>query len=204
MNSVLPVNKILTRLKTPLTNTQIMKTFLPSLLILLYCTAWPLCTVSAETSHTASLIFCASEDKPKVGFSFDHLANNKKVVRLFVSEEMISAAKEEILKSDRWAFTHVVDRLTSLLSMHTHSRSTTATIRGNYETILTMQEYDLLMHQRSNNIEIMVLGVRGKGRQLNELLIFRFRDEYCSRVVQLTGKFTVDDIARIIKLNEKQ
>jgi hypothetical protein len=49
----------------------------------------------------------------------------------------------------------------------------------------------------------MVFGIRGKGRKLKELLIFRFRDDYCSRVVQLTGELTTDDIGNIIKLNKK-
>ena len=66
-----------------------------------------------------------------------------------------------------------------------------------------MKEYELLMQLNSNNVEIIVFGVRGKGRELNELLIFRFRDNYCSRVVQLTGKLTTDDIGNIVKLNKK-
>jgi hypothetical protein len=59
------------------------------------------------------------------------------------------------------------------------------------------------MQLSANNVEIMVFGIRGKGRKLKELLIFRFRDDYCSRVVQLTGELTTDDIGNIIKLNKK-
>jgi hypothetical protein len=54
-----------------------------------------------------------------------------------------------------------------------------------------------------DNVEIIVFGIRSKGRKLKELLIFRFRDNYCSRVVQLTGELTTDDIGNIIKLNKK-
>jgi hypothetical protein len=59
------------------------------------------------------------------------------------------------------------------------------------------------MQLNANNVEIIVFGIRGKGRKLKELLIFRFRDDYCSRVVQLTGELTTDDIGNIIKLNKK-
>jgi hypothetical protein len=59
------------------------------------------------------------------------------------------------------------------------------------------------MQLSANNVEIIVFGIRGKGRKLKELLIFRFRDDCCSRVVQLTGELTTDDIGNIIKLNKK-
>lgn len=141
--------------------------------------------------------------RPKVGFSFDHLADNPKVTRLYVSEEMLSVARAQLMKPDHWEFSHVVDRLTSILTMHTHSRSTTATIRGNYKTVSTMEDYELLLHQHVEKTDVIVFGVRKKGRSLSELLIFRFRDDYCSRVVQMTGELTIDDIAKIIKLNKK-
>ena len=59
------------------------------------------------------------------------------------------------------------------------------------------------MQLSANNVEITIFGIRGKGRKLKELLIFLFRDDYCSRVVQLTGELTTDDIGNIIKLNKK-
>jgi hypothetical protein len=66
-----------------------------------------------------------------------------------------------------------------------------------------MDDYELLLHQRVENTDVIVFGVRKKGRTLSELLIFRFRDDYCSRVVQMTGELSIDDIAKIIKLNKK-
>ena len=138
-----------------------------------------------------------------MAFSFDHLAGNPKVQRTFVSGEMLAIAREQLLKNDRWEFKHVVDRLSSVLALHTHSRSTTATIRNNYEAVSKIKDYELLMQLSVDNVEIIVFGIRGKGRKLNELLIFRFRDNYCSRVVQLTGELTTDDIGTIIKLNKK-
>lgn len=153
---------------------------------------------------TAPIAGWLSKDaRPKVGFSFDHLAENQKITRLYVSEEMLSVARSQLVKDDLWEFSHVVDRLTSILTMHTHSRSTTATIRGNYKTVTTMENYELLLHQNTGKTDVIVFGVRKKGRELSELLIFRFRDDYCSRVVQMTGKLTIDDIANIIKLNKK-
>ena len=157
----------------------------------------------AHPSVSTAQTLARAESKPKVGFSFDHLAGNQKVQRTFVSGEMLSIAREQLIKNDRWEFKHVVDRLTSVLTLHTHSRSTTATIRSNYEAVSALKDYELLMQLSANNVEIMVFGIRGKGRKLKELLIFRFRDDYCSRVVQLTGELTTDDIGNIIKLNKK-
>lgn len=158
----------------------------------------------ADATHSAEETEIAAKSKPKVGYSFDRLAENPKVARLFVSEEMLSAAKAEVLKSDRWNFSQVAERLTSILVMHTHSRSTTESIRKDYQNVSKMKQYDLLMQLRSGNVDIMVFGIRGRNRDLSELLIFRFRDHYCSRVVQMTGKLSIDDIANIIKLHKKQ
>lgn len=181
----------------------IMKTLI-RLFILAGCFA-PTMAMTATALPAASPVvnMLTKDARPKVEFSFDHLADNPKVTRLYVSEEMLSVARAQLMKPDHWEFSHVVDRLTSILTMHTHSRSTTATIRGNYKTVSTMEDYELLLHQHVEKTDVIVFGVRKKGRALSELLIFRFRDDYCSRVVQMTGELTIDDIAKIIKLNKK-
>ena len=180
-----------------------MKTLI-RLFILAGCFA-PTMAMNATVLPAASPVvnMLMKDARPKVEFSFDHLADNPKVTRLYVSEEMLSVARAQLMKPDYWEFSHVVDRLTSILTMHTHSRSTTATIRGNYKTVSTMEDYELLLHQHVEKTDVIVFGVRKKGRELSELLIFRFRDDYCSRVVQMTGELTIDDIAKIIKLNKK-
>ena len=180
-----------------------MTTFFKILLCTICCSPFISSVAVAHPSVSTAKVLARSEAKPKVGFSFDHLAGNKKVQRTFVSGEMLSIAREQLLKNDRWEFKHVVDRLTSVLALHTHSRSTTATIRSNYEAVSALKDYELLMQLSANNVEITIFGIRGKGRKLKELLIFRFRDDYCSRVVQLTGELTTDDIGNIIKLNKK-
>jgi hypothetical protein len=180
-----------------------MKTFIPTFIFLLYiCSAFEIPAFAHPAPKMASATM-SSKARPRVAYSFDHLAGNKKVTRLFISDEMLSAANASLVKSDRWEFSHIVDRLTSVLTMHTHSTSTTARIRQDFEKVSQMKDYELLMQLNSENVEIIVFGVRGRGRELNELLIFRFRDSYCSRVVQLTGKLTTDDIGNIIKLNKK-
>ncbi len=180
-----------------------MKTLI-RLFILAGCFAPTMAMTATELPAASPVVNMLMKDaRPKVGFSFDHLADNQKVTRLYVSEEMLSVARAQLMKPDHWEFSHVVDRLTSILTMHTHSRSTTATIRGNYKTVSTMEDYELLLHQHVEKTDVIVFGVRKKGRALSELLIFRFRDDYCSRVVQMTGELTIDDIAKIIKLNKK-
>ena len=180
-----------------------MKTFIQTLIFLFCFSPALVAPASAHPAPKGASSSLKKEARPKVAYSFDHLASNKKVTRLFISNEMLSAANASLVKSDRWEFSHIVDRLTSVLTTHTHSVSTTATLRRDYEKVSQMKEYELLMQLNSNNVEIIVFGVRGKGRELNELLIFRFRDNYCSRVVQLTGKLTTDDIGNIVKLNKK-
>ncbi|MBO5698429.1 MAG: DUF4252 domain-containing protein [Bacteroidaceae bacterium] len=181
-----------------------MKTFIQTLIFLLTLSpAWTL-VANAHTAPKPAVSAIQSTARPKVAYSFDYLASNKKVTRFFVSEEMLSIAKSELLKSNSWEFSHIVDRLSSILTTHTHSQSATSEIRKSYEEIATMEEYELLMQFTKENAEIIVFGVRGKGRELKELLIFRFRDNYCSRIVQLTGKLTTDDIGKIIKLNRKK
>ncbi len=180
-----------------------MKTFIQTLIFLCsFCPALvaPLGAHPAPKGASSSL---KKDARPKVAYSFDHYADNKKVTRLFISDEMLSVANASLVKSDRWEFSKIVDRLSSILTMHTHSTSTTASIRQDYEKVAKMKEYELLMQFTQNDVEIIVFGVRGKGRELKELLIFRFRNTYCSRVVQLTGKLSTDDIGNIIQLNKK-
>ena len=181
----------------------ILNTFFKILICSICCSPLISTVATAHSSVSTAQVIARSEARPKVGFSFDHLAGNQKVQRTFVSGEMLTIAREQLLKNDRWEFKHVVDRLSSVLALHTHSRSTTATIRSNYEAVSKMKDYELLMQLSVDNVEIIVFGIRSKGRKLKELLIFRFRDNYCSRVVQLTGELTTDDIGNIIKLNKK-
>ena len=61
----------------------------------------------------------ASGSPVKVYYSFDHYANNSKVARSFVSEDMLEAASRSgALKSSAWDVSGVVSRLKSLLSLH--------------------------------------------------------------------------------------
>mgnify|MGYP006924877898 FL=1 len=45
---------------------------------------------------------------------------------------------------------------------------------------------------------------RTHGKNISELLIFKFRSNYCSRIIQLTGKLRTTDIAAIIRMNENK
>lgn len=142
-------------------------------------------------------------NKVKVGYSFDHFAENAKVSRLFVSDEMLATMHSAgQLKSSHWNFDRIVQRMTSLLSLHTHSRSTTLVFRKDYNEVLKEKDYEQLYYLRDGNIQMVVFGIRAGGKKLKEILIFRFRDNYCSRVVQLTGDLNTDDIPVLLKLRK--
>ncbi len=62
-----------------------------------------------------------------------------------------------------------------------------------------IKAYELYMQTYWNDIKLIVFCHRGKGKVIEELLIFKFRSNYCSRVMQLTGKIQPEDITNIIK-----
>lgn len=139
----------------------------------------------------------------KVCYSFDHYANNSKVWRTFVSEEMLKAAAgTNVLQSSAWDVSKVVSRLTSLLSLHTHSVSTTKLVRKDLERVSAKRDYERVMHSTWDDKELVVFCHRGHGKNIEELLVFKFRDNYCSRVIQMTGKLRISDIKDILKLSE--
>ena len=55
-------------------------------------------TVLPAASPVVNML--TKDARPKVGFSFDHLADNPKVTRLYVSEEMLSVARAQLMKPD--------------------------------------------------------------------------------------------------------
>lgn len=128
------------------------------------------------------------------------------MARSFVSEDMLEAAlRAGLLTSTAWDISEVASRLKSLLSLHTHSRSTTKKVRQDLEKVNALSAYEQMMHTYSGDIELIVFcHRRGKGKDIDELLIFKFRSDYCSRVIQLTGKLKADDIAAILKMSKKK
>jgi len=179
-----------------------MKKYLISLLLLL---APMLAVLPAAAGNPPSFSTIASGSPVRVYYSFDHYANNPKMQRSFISEDMLkAAAKTNALKSSAWDVSDVASRLTSLLSLHTHSRSTTKLVRKDLEKVSALTDYERLMHTKQNNVELVVFCHRTRGKNISELLIFRFRDDYCSRVFQLTGKLSTNDIATIIQMHKKK
>jgi len=139
----------------------------------------------------------------KVYYSFNHYAANPKMNRTFVSKEMLQAAGSAgAFKSSAYDISSVVSRLTSLLSMHTHSRSTTKNVRADFAKVSQMNQYDHILQNKYGNVELHIFCHRRSGKKIDELLVFRFRDTYCSRVIQLTGDLRTDDIARILKMSK--
>lgn len=139
----------------------------------------------------------------KVYYSFDHYANNPKMQRTFISGDMLSAAQgTSVLQSSAWDVSGVVSRLTSLLTLHTHSRSTTKMVQKDLERVSAKRDYERIMHSRWEDKELIVFCHRGRGKNIEELLVFKFRSDYCSRVIQMTGKLRTDDIANIIRLSK--
>ena len=97
----------------------IMNTFFKILICSICCSPLISSVATAHPSVSTAQVLARSEARPKVAFSFDHLAGNPKVQRTFVSGEMLAIAREQLLKNDRWEFKHVVDRLSSVLALHT-------------------------------------------------------------------------------------
>ncbi|GEM_PF-752142 len=175
--------------------------FTLTLLILMLPVSLPI-RADKKTGTTTT----APSSSVKVYYSFDHYANNPKMARSFVSEDMLEAAlRAGLLTSTAWDISEVASRLKSLLSLHTHSRSTTKKVRQDLEKVNGLSAYEQMMHTYSDNIELIVFcHHRGKGKDIDELLIFKFRSDYCSRVIQLTGKLKADDIAAILKMSKKK
>lgn len=180
-----------------------MKRFYLPILLLFTASLSPAARAFAEELPTMQTIVAGSN--VKVFYSFDHYANNKKMMRTYVSEEMLSAAKRtNMLQSSAWNVSGVVDRLTSLLALHTHSRSTTQSVRKDLERVQAKKEYERVMHSHWDDKEIVVFVHRTHGKSISELLIFKFRSDYCSRIIQLTGKLRTTDISAIIRMNENE
>lgn len=140
-----------------------------------------------------------------VSYTFDHYAQNGKVARSYISEAMIDAAvKSGKLNHSTWGLQGVASRLTSLLLMHTHSRSTTKSFKEDYKNVARSSDYECLLSEDSGDIRLVVFAHRSKGRTIGELLIFRFRSDYCTRVVQLTGKLRESDIPEILKMTKSK
>ncbi len=157
--------------------------------------------VQASPRNNPEMQEIAAGSDIKVYYSFDHYANNQKVQRTFISGDMLQAARgTKLLESSVWDVNDVVTKLTSLLSLHTHSRSTTTMVRKDLTNVSGMKNYERIMHTRNDNIELIVFGHHTRGDNYDEILVFRFRDTYCSRVIQFTGKLQIKDLTSILKL----
>lgn len=165
------------------------------------CGNLPACALGTarRTGHNSGSYTESTLTGAKVHYSFDRYANNTKVSRTYISGEMLQAAgSTTVWKSSAWDISRVASRLTSLLSLHTHSVSTTKSVRQDMQKVMGMKAYEEYMNTESGNIKVVVFCHRGKGKTIDELIVFRFRSNYCSRVIQLTGKLTAADIAAII------
>lgn len=172
--------------------------------IFLLCGALPL-PHALHAEEVPVVLTITADSNVKVFYSFDHYANNSKMARTYVSEEMLQAAKNSnMLQSNVWDVSGVISRLTSLLALHTHSRSTTTSVRKDMERVSAKKEYERVMHSQWDDKEIAVYVHRTHGKNISELLIFKFRSNYCSRIIQLTGKLRTTDIAAIIRMNENK
>lgn len=177
-----------------------MKRFLLFLLIVVG-TLMPTYT-SAKDAPEMMLIDASSA--VKVYYSFDHYANNPKVTRTFISGDMLQAATgSKLIKNSTYNVSAVASRLTSLLSLHSHSVSTSKLVRNDMEKIASMKAYERLMQTTIDNREIHVFVHRSRGKSnIDELVIFKFRDGYCSRIIQMTGKLKTSDISAILNLTK--
>lgn len=179
-----------------------MKTCLTILIASVFCLlSLPVAAAPERTPEMATIV--AGSDV-KVYYSFDHYADNAKVKRTFVSGDMLKAAVgSSVLQSSAWDVSTVASRLTSLLSLHTHSVSTTKLVRKDLERVSAKRDYERVMHSTWDDKELIVFCHRGHGKNIEELLVFKFRDNYCSRVIQMTGKLRISDITNILKLSDE-
>ena len=165
----------------------------------------PFAAPALHAEEVPAMQTIAAGSNVKVYYSFDHYANNSKMARTYVSEEMLQAAKRtNMLQSSVWNVSGVVDRLTSLLALHTHSRSTTRSVRKDLERVSANKAYERVMHSLWDDQEIVVFIHRTHGKNVSELLVFKFRSDYCSRIIQLTGKLRTTDISAIIRMKENK
>lgn len=142
--------------------------------------------------------------RPNVNYSFDHYANNKKVAHVYVSETLLeTVAHNGGLDNSFVDLDWVLKRLTGVLMLHTHSRSTTKSFRSDEEKLRRAGAYEKMMHNRSGTEEVIVYCHMKKRDVMDEIVIFKFKDDYCTRVVQLTGKFRPSDF-RKMNLNSGQ
>ena len=172
--------------------------------LILAATALMCCPIAAAADAAPEPLAAADATaQPKVGYSFDHYANNPKMQRTYISADMLRAANAtKVFESSAWDISHVVSRLTGLLGLHTHSVSTTKQVRNDQRAIDKMKTYEKYIHSNwQTGVEIVVYCRHGRGHNIEELIIFKFRSNYCSRVIQLTGKLRPEDIASIIKQN---
>ncbi len=189
------------RPKSAQQSTTTMKRLIPLLLLttILLCGHLPQARAAGSSRGVT-----AAKPMP-VLYSFDQYAQNTKVSRTYISETMLeAAARSGSLKSDTWNLGKVLPRLTGVLMLHTHSRSTTKSFRNDQKKVSQMAEYECLMSTRVDNVELQVFVRRSRGKTIQELLVFRFRDDYCTRVIQLTGKLRDSDIAEIIKMSKSK
>lgn len=155
------------------------------------------------TEAAPALPAAAYAESEKVYYSFNHYATNPKMNRTYVSKEMLQAAgNADAFKSSAYDISSVASRLTSLLSMHTHSVSTTKSVRADLAKVCQKSQYDHILQKKYGDVEMHIFCHRRSGKKIDELLVFRFRDTYCSRVIQLTGDLRTDDIARILKMSK--
>lgn len=181
-----------------------MKKDILTLLTLCLCAGMslqPMQTLAAALPTPAEAV---SNDRPKVRFSFDAYADHPKVQRVYVSREMLSAALASgTLKNGTWDITHIVQRLTSLLSLHTHSRSTSQQMRSTMQQLSKKKQYELLMQTHAKNVEIVAFCHRTSRNKIDEIVVFRFRDGYCGRIIQITGALRSEDVLLLMKLKSR-
>ena len=175
-----------------------------TLILFLLCvgaTVFPLRTAATPLPVSAE---ASSKSRPKVRFSFDAYADHPKVKRVFVSQEMLAAALASgTLKNGTWDITHIVQRLTSLLSLHTHSKSTSQQMRATMQELSKKKQYELLIHTYAKTAEILAFCHRSGRDKIDEIVVFRFRDGYCGRIIQITGDLRSEDVMLLMKLKPR-
>lgn len=143
-----------------------------------------------------------AEGAPDVVMSFDHYATNEKMLRSYISKNMIKAMERAgKLKFDHWDVSALLPRLTSILSMHTHSRSTSQLVRKDMKKAYGNSKLERVLHTKQNNVELVVFCHRER-KTIKEIIIFRFRDDYCGRIFQITGNLSDDDLMKLMKFKD--
>ena len=175
-----------------------------TLIVFLLCVGATLFPLRMDAEPLSVSAEASSKDRPKVRFSFDAYANHPKVKRVFVSQEMLAAALASgTLKNGTWDITHIVQRLTSLLSLHTHSKSTSQQMRATMQELSRKKQYELLIHTYAKTAEILAFCHRSGKNKIDEIVVFRFRDGYCGRIIQITGDLRSEDVMLLMKLKSR-